>query len=1093
MNDNRASLLDLGITVISSDTRSYTIDSLIGRGGSSLVYKAYHLLNGYYKIVLIKELLPLELCLRGKISRDEKGNVLVLGDSVDQYDRYILVAETEQNTINELRFVEDQKNNEPYFFDQVDCFRANNTLYSVLETESGDTLLSLLHEKETKNEKKWPEDLRDVCQIVLRILEALEPIHSRGRVHLDVSPDNIFFSKMAVNDNRVARMIDFNSVFDLNDAEKDQNRFSYKEGYSAPELSGMTGVGAKKISYSTDLYSVAAVMFRILKGAPTSSFSMHHAECWEVDEDNPYCRSVPESAIDMCNKILRKGLSPMQKRRYQTIAEMRCDIKDLYELCVQTPYLIKSNVDFSMLPTNIYGREEASLRIEHDLGTVGRVILSGIGGMGKTTLALGYAREHVKEYNKIIFLHFYRSVMETITDDSIFPIYGISRVNGERDEDYYKRKLAAFGKIADESVLLILDGFDEIDDELSGLLTIPCRIIVTSRIDYSLYGVNDLEVGSLDNEAALTMFRRISGVSEDDEDDESVLRLLGLIGYHTLTVELLARQVAFGGTAVDELIKTLNDRGLVELDSEKVGSAKDRKLTFESVIDHIVRLFSLDTLSSDERHLIYKMALFSDIGVPKEAFNNFNGSSVDSDMDRLVTLGWVQYSSDQEEYKMHPVTAEAAVKRNESEKYYFDDFVDKCNSWMVRQFGWEQWIVDKKMKLQDQLIKKYNYHSLELKMKVLVDSLSLSIRVNMAIKTSDYIILALKLLQDNLSAFPDGLCALLFNNVGLAKMTNGDYDQALEHFDAAEKFMADELSESKYFKDPDIARETYVFMLCNIADLMIATEDYDKALDYLSKGLDVAENFNKASTEARCTALLFQKTATLFYRQGRKEEAFEYLEQSQKSAIIDLRDSAEIYLSDLCLMSDVLCDLNEFEAAERIAELAVSAVDILIDNDSGRIKAYEALAHVYFKRKEYEKAYEEYEKAFGLIKSSDFYSATFLIRFYNDFACVCEKLKDLKRSAKLMWHALFSMYGTDYTGLSSDELISKTRELLIKYKSIGICNVFINVIKYHLAIRDNLTSDTFYLLLSINREYLDHYTKTWIEYYRDHYYKSDET
>lgn len=1094
MNDNRTSLLDRGITAIGSETRSYTIDSLIGRGGSSLVYKAYYLLNGYHKIVLIKELFPLELSLRGKIWRDEKGVICVFGDSVDQYGRYISIAETEQNMINELRFVEESKNNEPYFFDQVDCFRANNTLYSVLATESGDTLLSILHEKETQNEKRWPEDLRDVCQIVLRVLEALEPIHSRGMVHLDVSPDNIFFSKMAVNGNRVARMIDFNSIFDLKAADKSKDRFSYKDGYSAPELSGMMGFGAKKISYSTDLYSVAAVMFRILKGAPTSAFSMHHAESWRIDEDDPYCRGIPESAIDICNKILRKALSPMQKRRYQTIAEMRSDIKDLYELCVQTPYLTKSNVDFSMLPTNIYGRDRAFLHIEHDLDSVGRVILSGVGGMGKTTLALAYAREHAKEYNKILFLHFYRSVMETMTDDSIFPIYGISRVNGESDEAYFSRKITALGKIVDESVLLILDGFDEIDDRLTGLLTLPCKIIVTSRIDFSLYGVNDLEVGAIDKDAALTMFRRISGVSCDMEDDRRVERLLEPIGYHTLTVELLARQIAFGGATVGELIKTLDEHGLVELDHEKVGSAKDRKLAFESVIDHIVRLFSLDTLSDDERHLIYKMALFADIGVPKEAFNNFNGSSVDSAMDRLVTLGWVQLwdNGEYEEYKMHPVTAEAAVKRNESERYYFDDFVDKCNGWMVKQFGWEQWIVDKKLKLQDQLIKKYNYHSLELKMKVLVDTLSLSIRAERTIKTCDYVILALELLRDNESAFPDSLCALLFNNCGLSHMAFGNYDQALESFYMAEKYMADELSESKYFKDPDKAREIYVFMLCNIADLMIATEEYDKALDYLCKGIEIADNFNKASTEARCMALLFQKTANLLYRQGKKEEAFEYLDQSQKNAMIDLLDNAEIYLTDLCLMSDILCDLDEFEAAEGFAEMAVSHVDTLIDNDSGRIKAHEALAHVYYKRKEYAKAYDEYEKALRLIESSDFRSATFLIRFYNDFACVCEKLKDLNRSAKLMRYALFSAYGTDYFELSSDELISETRGLLIKYKSIGIYNVFTNAIKYHLAVGDRETSEIFYWLLNINRECLDHYTKTWIDYYRDHYLKRGE-
>lgn len=328
------------------------------------------------------------------------------------------------------------------------------------------------------------------------------------------------------------------------------------------------------------------------------------------------------------------------------------------------------------------------------------------------------------------------------------------------------------------------------------------------------------------------------------------------------------------------------------------------------------------------------------------------------------------------------------------------------------------------------------------------------------------------------------------NNVAVSSMTYGDYGLALEHFDTAKKYMADELSEPKYFKDPDKAREIYVFMLCNIAELMTSIGDIDRAFEYLRKADSAANDFNDARTEARCMALFFQKTANLLYRQGRKKDAFEYLDQSQKNAMIDLLANAEIYLSDLCMMSKILCDINELEAAKGFAELAASAVDIL--TDSGRIKAGEALAYVYYKRGEYEKAYDEYDKTLKLIRSAKFYSSTFMIVFYNDFACVCEKLKNFERAAALMRRALWAVYNCEYYEMSTEELIANTKELLIKYKDIGINNVFTNAIKYHLAVGDRETSEIFYRLLNINRECLDHYTKTWIDYYRDHYLKRGE-
>ena len=1089
MNDSRISLLDLGITHIESNARNYTIDSLIGKGGSSLVYKAYYVLNGYYKIVLIKELLPLELYSKGKISRDTKGVVCVDEDCVNRYNQYISIAETEQNTINELRFIEEIKNNEPYFFDQVDCFRANNTLYSVLATESGDTLLSLLHEKEIQNTKKWPEDLQDVCQIVLRILEALEPIHSRNKLHLDISPDNIFFSKMAVNDNRIARMIDFNSIIDLNDVNKGQNRFSYKEGYSALELSGMMRFSSKKISFSTDLYSVAAVMFRILKGATTSSFSMHRTEYWKIDDNNSYCNNAPESAIDLCNKILRKGLSPMQKQRYQNIAEMKSDIKNLYELCVQTPYLIKSNIDFSMLPTNIYGREQALKKLEQDLLDRKKVILSGVGGIGKTTLAIAYAKEHTKAYKKIIFLHFYKTVVETIIDDSNFPIYGITRVKNESDEDYYNRKLNAFRKIIDDDVLLILDGFDQIDNEISNLLTLPCKIIITSRIDYTIYGVQDFKIDSIAKAEALIMFKQISNIS--DSSDCEIVHLLEIVEYHTLTVELLARQVAFTDITVDKLIENLNDGGLVELDTEKVGSAKDRTLSFETIINHIEKLFSLDTLSENERRLIYKMSLFSDIGISKDAFNSFNESGVDSIMKHLITLGWVQYSSDNEEFKMHPVTAEAARKRNLSENYYFDRFVDKCNSWMSAQCAWDQWIVDKKIKLQEQLIKKYNYLSSELKMKVLVDSIDLLRRVNKAFKASEYVVLALSLYKESEECFSDGLCGAMFNNIGLLDLEFGDYDNAVEHLTAAAKHMNSELSEIKYFKDSDRMYESYALILCNIGYTLTLTGEYDKAKSHFQLAAKTALSIDNEIMKAKCWALIFKNEAYVSYYSGNKEEAFDLLEKSSQNAMLDLPNNAEIYVSDFRMMSEILCELKEYEAAEETAKMAIKATDDMIDNDSETIKSCEALAKVYLKQGEYSKSYDEYGKAFQLIKSTKFFSSLFLIRFYNDFAFVCENLKDYNKAVSLIKHTLVILYGTNYLNLSTEELISKTKEALIKYKNIAICKIFINIIKYHFITHDNETAEIFYMLLHINNEYLDNYANLWIKKFKEKYLKNE--
>jgi len=499
----------------------------------------------------------------------------------------------------------------------------------------------------------------------------------------------------------------------------------------------------------------------------------------------------------------------------------------------------------------------------------------------------------------------------------------------------------------------------------------------------------------------------------------------------------------------------------------------------------------LDTLSESERQLIYKMSLFSDIGISKDAFNSFNESGVDSAMKRLMTLGWVQYSNDNEELKMHPVTAEAARKRNLSEKYYFDEFVDKCNSWMGTQYAWNQWIVNKKIKLQEQLIKKYNYRSSELKMRVLVDSIDFLRRVNKAFKASEYVILALSLYKDAEGNFSDGVCGAMFNNVGLLDLEFGDYDKAIEHLTAAANYMNSELSEPTYYSDSERMYETYALILCNIGYAQALVGEYDKAKAHLQLAAKTMSSVGNEKTKAKCWALIFKHEAYISFCKGDMEEAFDLLEKSSQNALLDLPDNAEIYVSDFRMMSEILCELEEYEAAEEAAKMAIKATDDMIDNDSETIKSCEALAKVYLKQGEYSKSYDEYNKALQLIKSTKFFSSLFLIRFYNDFAFVCENLKDYNKAVSLIKHTLVILYGTNYLKLSTEELISKTKEALIKYKNIAICKIFINVIKYHFITHDNETAEIFYMLLHINNEYLDNYANLWIKKFKEKYLKNE--
>jgi serine/threonine protein kinase len=56
----------------------------------------------------------------------------------------------------------------------------------------------------------------ELCEVILKVLDALAPIHTKGYLHLDISPDNLFISNTGL-----VRIIDYNSALCLNDDASD--------------------------------------------------------------------------------------------------------------------------------------------------------------------------------------------------------------------------------------------------------------------------------------------------------------------------------------------------------------------------------------------------------------------------------------------------------------------------------------------------------------------------------------------------------------------------------------------------------------------------------------------------------------------------------------------------------------------------------------------------------------------------------------------------------------------------------------------------------------------------------------------------------
>ncbi len=75
----------------------------------------------------------------------------------------------------------------------------------------------------------WRPDLRDVVLVGIQVGDALRYIHSRGLVHVDIKPSNVFIK------DGVAKVGDFSGIVKLLSLTSSQSRFTYTPGWRAPE------------------------------------------------------------------------------------------------------------------------------------------------------------------------------------------------------------------------------------------------------------------------------------------------------------------------------------------------------------------------------------------------------------------------------------------------------------------------------------------------------------------------------------------------------------------------------------------------------------------------------------------------------------------------------------------------------------------------------------------------------------------------------------------------------------------------------------------------------------------------------------------
>lgn len=186
----------------------------------------------------------------------------------------------------------------------------NKRPYLVLEYLKGQTLLD-------KIEYYTKFSVKEACEIMIQLLDAISYTHEHKIIHRDIKPQNIFYLS-----NGIVKLGDFGIAKNEKEAEN-HGKILGSVHFLAPEV-----LQGKPFSIASDIYAAGITFFQLVTGVlPFDGSTKEVAEA-QVNKEFPcpsnYVTSIPKEF----DKLVLKAVEKNPRARYKSAAEFKGAIQD---------------------------------------------------------------------------------------------------------------------------------------------------------------------------------------------------------------------------------------------------------------------------------------------------------------------------------------------------------------------------------------------------------------------------------------------------------------------------------------------------------------------------------------------------------------------------------------------------------------------------------------------------------------------------------------------------------------------------------------------------------------------------------------------
>ncbi len=497
---------------------------------------------------------------------------------------------------------------------------ADGICFLTMEAIDGETLAARL--------SRGPMSLHESLRVGRQIARALESAHSRGIVHRDLKPGNIMFTSdldVKVLDFGLAARasVEGSSSGSAVGAAEDSDEISGTPGYMSPEQIERAASDPRM-----DVWSFGCVLFECLTGVRAIGGDSALDRIRETSTAGPDTKRLGEFPAQI-RGMVERCLARSTGDRYPSMREPRQIIEEmLAELAFQSGRAAPIE-DRGSTPNNLprhgstfIGRTREMAEVSRRLAEHRLVTLTGIGGAGKTRLALRVAETLLgPPFDGIWFVELAplsspRDIAGTIVDTIGIP------------ESLDRPALQTIaGHLASKESLLILDNCEHLIDGTARIVSallrdVPgLRVLVTSRerlaVDgESCYAVplldlpdrsGPLQVTAVAQCAAIELFlqrARQAGASVElnESSAPTIVEICRRLDGIPLAIELAASRLKVMG--IEDILHRMDDRFRLLTGGARGDLPHHR--TLRALID-----WSYEQLEPAEQILLKRLSVFA--------------------------------------------------------------------------------------------------------------------------------------------------------------------------------------------------------------------------------------------------------------------------------------------------------------------------------------------------------------------------------------------------------------------------------------------------------------------------------------------------